>query len=101
MGDASINFGRPDGRTQDMIAGIRGHELDTFIAGHGVRGCSSPFRRLTTAHEDFASYIHAPAVKRAASAPSFRAHARLNDIEERTAKGVTYRDRAAVYPAPA
>jgi hypothetical protein len=32
----------------------------TVIAGHDVRGRSSPFQRLRTAHEELTTYIHAP-----------------------------------------
>lgn len=51
-----------------MIGGIWGSESDTFIAGHGVFGPSSPFRRLTTAHEELASYFHAHAFQGASTA---------------------------------
>ena len=52
-----------------------------------VCGPSSPFRRLTTAHEELASYIHGcgaeAAVDGAFPRARLRAHVRLNDIEER------------------
>ena len=53
-----------------MIVGIWRREPDTFIAGYGVYGPSSPFRRLTNAHEEWPSYIHAYAVQSALTTPS-------------------------------
>ena len=40
----------------------------TRLAPH--HGRSSPFPRLTTAHEELAGYVHAPAVKRPSTMPS-------------------------------
>ena len=65
VADDSINFGRSDGRTEDMIVGVWGPEPRPAPR----HGRSSPFRRPTTAPEEMASYINASAVKRASTAP--------------------------------
>jgi hypothetical protein len=64
---------RTDGPGHD--GGDMDPEPDTFIVWHGVCGPSSPFRRRTTAHEEFGSYFHARAVQRASAASASASNA--------------------------
>jgi hypothetical protein len=104
LANPSINFGRSDGRTPHIGVGYGAspwHSLCRLVA-------LPPLRRPTTAHEEFASYIHASAVKRTSTAsatPSDRptrtaasrelsSRARGHEIGERafTGTGVTRRN---------
>jgi hypothetical protein len=65
LADGQSNAGRPDGRTRDMIVGGAGPRgLSTPRPAAPRRGASSPFRRLTTAHEELVSYFQLCAVER-------------------------------------
>jgi len=55
-------------RTTGHDGGMRRGERDAFIAGHGVCGPPSPFRRLTTARADLAAYIDGWESKRPSTA---------------------------------
>src|SRR5271154_4964560 len=61
--------GRSDGRTQDMMVGIWGPPSPPhFTRPAPRRGASSPFRRLTKAHEELTTYFHPSAVNRPSTA---------------------------------
>src|SRR5271166_4315401 len=58
LAGASISFGRPDGTDAGHDGGgMRRRELRYCHRGDYVCGSSSPFRRLTTAHKELATYI--------------------------------------------
>ncbi len=63
LADASIGFGRSDGRTQDMGVGDAvPRAFRHFPRLAPRRGASARFRRLTTADEGLATYIDGSAV---------------------------------------